>query len=455
MKSLLYGLMSMAAGHLTGISTCTDPASPGEITFFLATYHSYTGSVAPGTVHIQAPSGTTSTFSLDQSAAANPAWTGSQIMTGSEWTANIKSTYGFGPDVSCSHFGDKPDGELVYPVLGPDDRQSCGFSSVYTYYTASLSNAVSGTYRVWLTGTDAILAYQPVANIITPCEDAPLVVDLTISDGLNGCDTLPSTTTNGNSPPSYCSNVISGYRCPTTCESGYYATGYTGCNNGTWEGNFQCYDMLPCLSDDVSTVLTNEGIDQSRVIGIVGDGCDFTIANGTQCALSCVSGYQGSGYLECYNGTLTANSPDCVPTPAPTPAPTPEPTPAPTPAPPTPNPTPAPTTPAPTPAPTTPNPTPAPTTPAPTPEPTQNRITKKDKLSSSEKRAYLILASCIFITLIGVILSICCSACVFGCLNRRKRRQEQETRGQDIELGQPAGFVPALVLKSGQPQNEI
>ena len=39
--------------------------------------------------------------------------------------------------------------------------------------------------------------------------------------------------------------------------------------------------MLPCLSDDVSTVLTAEGIDQTNVIGIVGDGCDFTIANGT------------------------------------------------------------------------------------------------------------------------------------------------------------------------------
>ena len=92
--------------------------------------------------------------------------------------------------------------------------------------------------------------------------------------------------------------------------------------------------------------------------------------------------------------------------------------------------------------------------PPPTPEPTQNRNTKKDKLSSSEKRAYLILASCIFITLIGVILSICCSACVFGCLNRRKGQERGETRGQDIELGQPAA-VPVLVVKSGQPQNEI
>ena len=295
MKSLFYSLLSLASAHLTGISTCTDPAQPGEITFFLATYHGYTGAVAPGTVHIQNPSGATSTFSLDQSRAASPPWSGQPaIMTGSEWTSNIKSTYGFGPDVSCSHFGDKPEGELVYPVLGPDERQSCGFKTVITYYTASLSNAVSGTYRVWLTGTDAILAYQPVANKITPCEDAPLVVDLTISDGLDGCTSLPPTTTNGNPPPSYCTNVISGYRCPTTCENGYYATGYSGCNNGTWEGNFQCYDMLPCLSDDVSTVLTAEGIDQTNVIGIVGDGCDFTIANGTKCALSCTTGLMGS-----------------------------------------------------------------------------------------------------------------------------------------------------------------
>ena len=35
------------------------------------------------------------------------------------------------------------DDEIVYPSLD-HDRQSCGFSSVYTYYTAKLVNAVSG-----------------------------------------------------------------------------------------------------------------------------------------------------------------------------------------------------------------------------------------------------------------------------------------------------------------------
>ena len=124
MKSLLYSLISLAAGHLTGISTCTDPATPGEITFFLATYHSYTGSVAPGTVHIRSPAGDISTFSLDKSRQANPIWNGPLIMTGSEWDANIKSTYNYASDVSCSHFGDKPEGELTFPALNDDERQS-------------------------------------------------------------------------------------------------------------------------------------------------------------------------------------------------------------------------------------------------------------------------------------------------------------------------------------------
>ena len=201
LRTLTMALLSvtqvLVGGHLTGISTCTDPSEPGNITFFLATYHGYTGSVAPGTVHIQSPAGVESTFSLDKSRAASPAWTGPLIMNGAEWTSNIKSTYGYGPDVSCSHYGDKPDGSLVYPALNASERQSCGFSSVYTYYTASLSNAASGTYRLWLTGTDAILAYQPVADKVTPCEDAELVVDLIISDGLAGCSSLPGQVENG------------------------------------------------------------------------------------------------------------------------------------------------------------------------------------------------------------------------------------------------------------------
>ena len=343
MFKLLLSMIMAVSGHLTGISSCTDPAEPGNITFFLATYHSYTGAVAPGTVHIRSPAGIESTFSLDKSRQANPIWNGPLIMTGSEWDSNIKSTYNYNNDVSCSHYGDKPDGELTYPALNENERQSCGFNSVYTYYTATLSNAVSGTYTLWLTGTDAILAYQAVSNAITPCEDSELVVDLIISDGLLGCDNLPSSVLNANSPPSYCSNVISGYRCPTTCLSGYYATGYTQCTNGTWTGNFQCFETLPCLSSDINSVLND--IDLTKVIGILGSGCDFTILNGTQCSLSCVNGYYGTGNIECFNGTFVSNNANCsviVPTPSPTPNPTPSPTPLQTPSP-TPNPTPSPT----------------------------------------------------------------------------------------------------------------
>ena len=91
------------------------------------------------------------------------------------------------------------------------------------------------------------------------------------------------------SVPSQCINVISGYRCPTTCSNGYYATGYNQCYNGSWLGDFLCYETLPCLSTDANSVLSN--IDLSRVIGILGSGCDHTVLNGTQCTLSCVSGY--------------------------------------------------------------------------------------------------------------------------------------------------------------------
>ena len=101
--------------------------------------------------------------------------------------------------------------------------------------------------------------------------------------------------------------------------------------------------MLPCVASDVPSVLGS--INMSRVVGITGDGCDFTIGNGTRCGLSCISGYEGAGYVECFNGSLTSHAADCeVPTPAPTPVPTTVPTPAldPTPSP-TQPPTPLPT----------------------------------------------------------------------------------------------------------------
>lgn len=424
MKSLFFSLLSLVSSHLTGISTCTDPAEPGTITFFLATYHSYTGTVVPGTVHIQAPSGTVSTFSLDQSKQANPLWTGPLIMTGSEWDSNIKSTYNYSSDVSCSHFGDKPDGSLTYPALNATERQSCGYNNVYTYYTATLNNAVSGTYRVWLTGTDAVLAYNNGPTQNTPCKDTELVVDLIISDGLNKCNSLPSTTTNGDTPPSYCSNVISGYRCPTQCSSGYYATGYNQCYNGSWTGNFKCYDMLPCLSSDVNNVLNN--IDISRVVGITGDGCDFTLANGTKCSLSCVSGFYGSGDVECINGSVVSNNANCsliVPTPSPTPNPTPSPTPL--------------ATPSPTPL-ATPSPTPL-ATPSPTPNPTVTGNQKNNQALSDA--GYFTIIGFIVFFLMSILVGICC---IVICKSDKcptpkiqkipTKRKEEEEKEKDIEI---------------------
>tara|TARA_B100001287_G_scaffold264436_1_gene256297 strand:- start:1063 stop:2373 length:1311 start_codon:yes stop_codon:yes gene_type:complete len=417
---LFFSYLAQSVSHLTGISTCTDPQEPGNVTFFLATYHSYTGAVAPGTVHIKSPSGDVSTFSLDQSRQANPIWNGPLIMTGSEWDSNIKSTYEYHSNVSCSHFGDKPDDEITYPALGPDDRQSCGFNSVYTYYTAKLVNAVSGTYELWLTGTDAILAYQPVANKNTPCEDSELVVDLIISDGLSGCDSLPTQVEHGEVPPSYCQNVISGYRCPTRCQSGYYATGYNQCNNMVWVGNFQCYETLPCLSSDVNSVLNN--IDLSKVVGIVGDGCDFTIANGTKCQLSCVSGYYGTGDVECFNGTVISNNANCsviVPTPSPTPNPTPEPTPSPTPDP-TPSPTPL----------QTPSPTPLQTL-SPTPVPTvdTNSHSSDDDYSNEW---WFILSFTLFN--VGVVMVFVVIILILCCLFCRKKRNNNTEDNDNVEM---------------------
>ena len=72
---LLFNLIYSIYGHLNGVSTCTDPLAPGNISFIFSTYHSYSTVVPPGTVHIKAPSGTISTFSLAVSKRASPPWT--------------------------------------------------------------------------------------------------------------------------------------------------------------------------------------------------------------------------------------------------------------------------------------------------------------------------------------------------------------------------------------------
>lgn len=412
MKAFFLIFTMFAAAHLTGISTCTSEDSPGDAVFLLSTYHGYTGNVAPGTVHIQSPSGDQYDFPLDTSFPAIPQWSGG-AMTGKQWTENIKSSLNYANETSCSHIGNKiNEDELLYPTLQEHETQSCGYSSVVTYYSATLQNAVSGVYRLWLTGTDAILAYTSNSLHNTPCEQTEIVMELTISDGLEGCNDAPSAPTNAVPIPAECSNVISGYLCPTQCNSGYYKTGYAKCDNGTWTGDFACYDSLPCTANDVDAALSGSGIDMTKVVGI--SGCDFFIPNGTQCALACVSGYYGgAGYLECVNGSLLSRSADCVVTPAPTPAPTPEPTPEPTPQP-TPEPTPEPT----------PQPTPEPTpelTPAPTPLQQQQSAPKST--SSTNRALLLVLASVISAALLSVISGICCSVFIVSAHEKKKRQR--------------------------------
>ena len=332
----LFNLIYSIYGHLNGVSTCTDPLAPGNISFIFSTYHSYSSVVPPGTVHIQAPSGIISTFSLAVSKRASPEWTSSTSMTGSEWDSNIKSSFNYSSDVSCSHFGDKTANSSIYPSLTANESQSCHSNGrVTVYYQATLSNAVSGTYTVWITGTDAVLSYSGNTNAITPCEDSDLVLDLIVSDGLSKCMSAPPSIINGNAIPSVCSNVISGYRCQVSCSSGYYATGYSQCSNGSYVGDFRCYDTIPCIISTMTTDLNTANISTLQISGISGSGCGYSILNGTKCDVVCDTGYNSAGSIVCDNGKFISESASCnnitlSPTVSPTVSPTALPTVSPT-----------------------------------------------------------------------------------------------------------------------------
>ena len=345
-------------------------------------------------------------------------------MTGDEWDSNIKSSFSYNSDVSCSHFGEKTVNSTIYPTLTANERQNCHSNpSVSGYFSATLSNAISGTYTVWLTDTNDVLSYSSSTTAITPCEDSDLVLDLIVSDGLSKCMTVPPSGINSNTIPSVCSNVISGYRCQSTCRSGYYTTGYNQCSNGTWVGDFKCVDTLPCIISTMTDDLNTANVSTQQITGVSGSGCGYSILNGTTCDLVCNAGYYGRGSVFCNNGKFISESADCSnitdsPTPLPTPSPTPLPTPSPTPLP-TPSPTPSPTisptmspTPSPTPSPTispTMSPTPSPTispTPSPTISPTMSPTTTSIIYFTQTNYFYFMFPVCVITTIALIIYSI-------------------------------------------------
>ena len=124
---ILVAWPGVGLAHLSGLCTSTDPNDPGQIVFYVATYHSIGGASVPGEVHvhihIQSPSGSVSSFAFTTLRAATPARSN---MTGAQWTSNVNTSFGLPSTTEVSCFGDRPAGAAsTPPMLDTAENNGC------------------------------------------------------------------------------------------------------------------------------------------------------------------------------------------------------------------------------------------------------------------------------------------------------------------------------------------
>eukprot|EP00937_MAST-01D_sp_MAST-1D-sp2_P003087 g3087.t1 len=292
----LFALLGAATAHLDGLCTCTDKNAPGDITFYLATYHSPPGanSKVPGSVHIRAPDTTSYTFDFDNfvAGAAQPSGTTSRPgMNGAQFAQHVKDSVSAPASTECQCYGGDPDMFGVTQPMKADSHNGCTNPRVLTYYMATLSNAKSGTYVVHTTGTDMNLDPDWTKGMCAFTKDAPLVLGLSIADGGNNCANKP-TFTDGSASDA-CDNAISGLLCSPECGVGKFKVDDAMCTDGQWVGSLRCVDEQPCTTDKLG------------VSGMGVDGCGFATKSGDSCTLKCGTGttIQGDAQATCQDGT--------------------------------------------------------------------------------------------------------------------------------------------------------
>ena len=340
----LFFLFNFCDAHTNQICTSTGGTNGacGSAKFILTTYHGCpSGSQTPGQLFIQTPTGVTHTFSFSSycpmTGFNGPGPNGSPLSNhcSQELSNKCGNT---NADVTCYY---KPDTINMVGAVGSDTCKAGNTQSYLCAYYSEITNAVTGNYIVWTTGTDDNLApcFDTSGGKI-PCDftvNNKVTIPLTIQGCGSSCTGSPPTPSgvdqNSQLPwtatvdQSSCSAAYDGIQCSVTCPSGFSQSGSLYCDNGNWVNSLVCVDQnyinychsgSDCSGNGVTT-------DTNRQ-----DGCDCT----------CDPGYIGS---DC---SITAPQPTQSPTinqtPQPTDNPTPQPTLYPTPQP-TDNPTPQPT----------------------------------------------------------------------------------------------------------------
>ena len=396
-------LIRPSIAHLQGLCTTSSINTPGDISFWLPTYHQ--PNTPPGTLYIKDPMGTVYSASFGQVCGVSiPYTTSVSDMENSFKTDtcfnNLKSNSSglklVDNATTLTCYGTMPSSEApnndiwVKPLLNTDAAAgSCYTRTITSWYPVYVRGASSGIFEVWTTGTNQDLDPHGSTAPCTMSVNNHIYLTLAINDGGTACSNgVPSSLQTGVATGGNCGPSNSGFVCQVTCQTGWQATGVLKCDNGQWNNNFACIDSntavpLPTTSIIDSTLqalVTQHG----NIVGIEGNGCSTITKSGTLCSIILVDGSKITNIQAVYGGTWSSTSNSTTITLTPTPSPTPptplsqSPTPAPSQCPtysPSPSPSPAPTlspSPAPSPSPTpAPSPAPSPSpTPAPSPTPT-------------------------------------------------------------------------------------
>jgi len=316
---LLLLLPSMACGHLSVV--CSSAGYPGctQFHFYFGTYHSppSAGGSVPGQFHLKSPQGQTTSGIFNVFRPINPVSGSFSSLYSNDLAgrmeASLRQEWGLhaNDSVQCYKMRDANPistnlwaTDVLTPVQAADQ---CYTLEMHTWYRASLSNVISGTYEMWKTGTDINLdpAYSPVGSPCTMNPSKHFAFDVTSCDGGSGCPGFTGNILGASIPTSCQQQQFSGFVCPATCAPGKVKTGQLECKDGVWENTLVC-------ADQTCSAPTNA--DYTGIAGIDGPGCGIQTAKDTSCTPVCQPGFYAppADSLVCgENGDwtcLTANS---------------------------------------------------------------------------------------------------------------------------------------------------
>lgn len=304
-------LLPLVWSHSNYLCTQSSAVHPGQLNFFLYTYHSTpgVGGSVPGTCTIQTPSGQRSTFSFTSFARFTTsggqilynadvntvkASTASAVIASQSNGARLDAIYGDFDGFKC-YGGTNRVGHVLSGTEQPH-VPVWGNSNILTVYIATLQDATSGQYLFWTDNTDQNLdsGCQGFVGACIDGESSSSQITIDVIKGGTPCQSSDFPQSSDYSIPNSLelASQPGSIVVPDCISSKPFASGGVECMpDGSWANTFTCSSTPGCRNSLVTDFT------ESRAIGAEAydpqfPSCDgFNVPQGSVCHVNCQDGF--------------------------------------------------------------------------------------------------------------------------------------------------------------------